>query len=216
MTPTPYTAEQAQQDLLDILFGSTEEPTPEPRPAPKPAAPVQPRHFWRCPDCLSVTATDGPAPRELHCGLCNVPVDYMGEVKRFNPARLGKIEWYCPCDGRCINALGPNCDCQCGAANHGKGLLCRVVDAGETPTVTPPDSIAAERRAKEYRQACSDAKQRIDWAFAIIAKKRAGGWIENYSDLNRATYVVRDYRAAAAKLNHSARMKALAQIGRQS
>lgn len=25
------------------------------------------------------------------------------------------------CDARCLNALGPNCECQCGGVNHGRG-----------------------------------------------------------------------------------------------
>ncbi|MDE2020283.1 MAG: hypothetical protein KGJ13_08115 [Patescibacteria group bacterium] len=25
------------------------------------------------------------------------------------------------CDGRCVNAIGPNCSCSCGGANHGSG-----------------------------------------------------------------------------------------------
>lgn len=28
-----------------------------------------------------------------------------------------------PCDGRCTNAPGPSCDCQCGGENHGSGKL---------------------------------------------------------------------------------------------
>lgn len=27
------------------------------------------------------------------------------------------------CDGRCMSALGPNCDCQCGGENHGKNHI---------------------------------------------------------------------------------------------
>lgn len=26
------------------------------------------------------------------------------------------------CDAKCYNATGPDCDCVCGGANHGKGL----------------------------------------------------------------------------------------------
>ena len=28
-----------------------------------------------------------------------------------------------PCDGRCTNAQGPSCECQCGGANHGSQKL---------------------------------------------------------------------------------------------
>lgn len=28
-----------------------------------------------------------------------------------------------PCNGRCLNATGGNCDCQCGGENHGRNHL---------------------------------------------------------------------------------------------
>lgn len=35
-----------------------------------------------------------------------------------------------PCDGRCMNAIGPSCSCSCGGKNHGRGNAVWVV---ETP-----------------------------------------------------------------------------------
>lgn len=29
--------------------------------------------------------------------------------------------WKAQCDSRCFAAIGPDCDCMCGGANHGKG-----------------------------------------------------------------------------------------------
>ena len=37
------------------------------------------------------------------------------------------------CDARCLNARGPNCECQCGGVNHGAG------DAGATPDMFEDD-----------------------------------------------------------------------------
>lgn len=30
------------------------------------------------------------------------------------------------CDARCYDAKGPDCDCVCGGANHGKGLTAAI------------------------------------------------------------------------------------------
>lgn len=35
----------------------------------------------------------------------------------------GKISDVHVCDARCLNATGPNCECSCGGANHGKNHL---------------------------------------------------------------------------------------------
>lgn len=36
----------------------------------------------------------------------------------------GKISDVHVCDARCLNATGPNCECSCGGANHGKNHCC--------------------------------------------------------------------------------------------
>ena len=56
---------------------------------------------------------------------------FMGEVKG---PRLTQPEDRCPCDRRCTNATGPNCECSCGGVNHGSGRLVSVdVDCGPVP-----------------------------------------------------------------------------------
>ena len=35
---------------------------------------------------------------------------------------VGNSEGSRHCDARCYDAKGPDCDCCCGGANHGKGL----------------------------------------------------------------------------------------------
>jgi len=42
-------------------------------------------------------------------------------AKRLNWKRLPEPT---KCDGRCMNATGHNCDCQCGGENHGRNHLC--------------------------------------------------------------------------------------------
>ena len=39
---------------------------------------------------------------------------------RFTPVNGRYVEGHV-CDGRCMNAIGPNCECSCGGANHGRG-----------------------------------------------------------------------------------------------
>ena len=35
------------------------------------------------------------------------------------------------CDARCMNAIGPNCECACGGVNHGAGFDVIYSEAGE-------------------------------------------------------------------------------------
>lgn len=60
----------------------------------------------------------------------------MGKVGRTRAGRLLTPEERSPCDGRCTNARGPNCDCRCGGANHGSRRVVtvwRCADAGRVP-----------------------------------------------------------------------------------
>ena len=113
------------------------------------------RNFYRCGDCLSVVAVDGRRQR-LSCA-CGGTLEHMGRVEG---DRLTKTQYLCPCDGRCTGALGPNCDCQCGGANHGSGRVVEVqVDAGRA-VVRPQNWGQAQRIAEEYRRAVNTARAR--------------------------------------------------------
>lgn len=48
-----------------------------------------------------------------NCPSCDKPVRMLGKLVR------GKFKADKKCDGRCMAATGPNCECQCGGANHG-------------------------------------------------------------------------------------------------
>jgi hypothetical protein len=114
------------------------------------------RHFYRCTDCLSVVATVEPIrtytdargfTRYGLCSACDGRIEYMGHVTR---DRLVRTSEACACDGRCTNATGPSCDCQCGGENHGSGRTVTVeYDAGGVPRVNvPPDAV---EKAQVYR-----------------------------------------------------------------
>lgn len=61
----------------------------------------------------------------------SVSTDIMGELRcpkcSCNLPKGNKVEGHYSekhvCGARCVNATGPNCDCQCGGENHGKNHL---------------------------------------------------------------------------------------------
>ena len=67
-----------------------------------------------------------------------------------------------PCDGRCINAVGPSCSCACGGANHGSIYLefvpqwVRERDAKRHQDKT--DRAEAQRRAGQSRREAARAE----------------------------------------------------------
>jgi hypothetical protein len=107
------------------------------------------RHFWKCPLCLTVAATEGSNVGSLSCGHCKVAMSYMGRVSQ---NRLVRTEERCKCDARCTFATGPNCDCQCGGVNHGSQMLVEVtVDAGPVPVAHVKPTAQALWDLKEYQ-----------------------------------------------------------------
>lgn len=109
-------------------------------------------HYYRCPDCLSI-ATAAEYKQRAECGLCAGRLEYMGRVQG---ARLVQDVELCKCDGRCIFAKGPNCDCSCCGDNHGSGwygggFYAATVDAGAIPRLRMPDNASAATIAAEYR-----------------------------------------------------------------
>lgn len=51
-----------------------------------------------------------------HCPTCNRAMSFHAIVK-------GTKNENVPCDGRCMGATGPNCECACGGKNHGRNHL---------------------------------------------------------------------------------------------
>jgi hypothetical protein len=52
-------------------------------------------------------------------------VKHHGPIS-FTPIN-GKYSAQHQCDARCLNALGPNCECSCGGENHGRGHQAELI-----------------------------------------------------------------------------------------
>ena len=109
------------------------------------------RHYYRCPICLS-TSTLEEKRNDLEC-ICGGRIRCLGPVT--DKGKWLKESLRPKCDGRCIGATGPNCDCQCHGENHGKGLegCITVRTEGGAAVLRPVKPEEALRRAEEYRQA---------------------------------------------------------------
>lgn len=109
------------------------------------------RYYYRCPTCLSTITAEQRFP-EAQC-VCGGKLRLLGPVT--DEGHWLREELRPKCDGRCISALGPRCDCQCHGQNHGRGLEGTVVvrlDGGPV-VLKPVDAEEARRRADEYREA---------------------------------------------------------------
>lgn len=119
------------------------------------------------------------------------------------------------CDGRCISATGPQCNCRCGGENHGQGLAATVVvrrDGGAV-VLRPVDTEEARRRAEEYRV----AKQAVH---AALEARYGGAWV----DYRQGLYIpskalwwelrtwAQDFAEAKRLLTHRLRIRRLQQL----
>jgi hypothetical protein len=60
----------------------------------------------------SLKAVKAMAAAGLACPQHGGTMTYVGTKATYNPEKV--------CDGRCMNAKRPNCDCSCSGENHGK------------------------------------------------------------------------------------------------
>lgn len=157
-------------------------------------------HYYRCVDCLSVATATDYNPRGV-CGHCAGRLEYLGRVQG---ARLVETQELCKCDGRCVFARGPNCDCACRGANHGHGWFgggFEVVDTdrGPVPRLRMVADKQAAATAAEWRAACEAL------AAATLAADTSGDW--------RRRYALQDCRIAArASRSHKHRMEKIRQL----
>jgi hypothetical protein len=156
------------------------------------------RHFWKCPMCLTVAATEGDTISRLECGHCAVQMTYMGKVSQ---SRLTRTEHHCPCDARCTNASGPSCDCSCGGINHGTQALVTVtVDAGPIPVANVRPTAQALWDVKEYRTLRTELQNEL----ARLQNDR--------SQYARARRICGALWKAASMTSHAGRMKHLRSV----
>jgi len=165
------------------------------------------RHFWKCPDCLTFCAVEGSCPTRLNCGYCSVPMTYMGAVQQ---DRLTKTEERCPCDDRCTNATGPNCNCKCGGINHGTQAVVTVsIDCGPVPVANVRPSAQTLWDLKEYR-ALRDVI-RSEWK--SIEDLKSHGYVP-HDQYMRGRALIRALNHARTLTSHGGRMKTLRAVSK--
>lgn len=100
---------------VDVLFD----------PARSFANPIEPETWRPCPHCGYDPTEGSPANGrgQRMWDYSTVPSRYHVVMGKVDTGRFLQPQYESPCDGRCTNARGPNCDCQCHGANHGSGRL---------------------------------------------------------------------------------------------
>lgn len=207
-------------DLLSFIPAAQEIPV-------TPAVPVkhEPKHFYRCLDCLTVAVTlqeiaptYDPKTYARHyatCNACGGEVEYMGRTTiETGSNTLVKTEYKCPCDHRCTGALGPNCDCKCGGKNHGSNLIVEVITAvGTLPKLMTPPS--ARRNAEQFRTLYAQVLQAWETAYRHVNAMKANREYMQTGDYSRYCTGQRHYKAIRSTKemkSHPARMKKLGTI----
>lgn len=205
-----------QPSLLDILMAPAEATPPAAAVFAKPI----PRNFYRCTDCLSVAAIDGkPLPMLRQdgeycysygrCQQCGGRIEHMGEVYR---DRLIRVDLQCPCDARCTGALGPNCDCQCGGANHGSQALVTVrTDQGPIP-ILGIDNPKAAAQAIAYRKLIDRFRSAWDARYGRVTRAKCQGEYLAGADFElylNGGYKLAGLRAANELRSHAGRTRKL-------
>ena len=170
------------------------------------------RHYYRCNDCLATMTAEFDRPITVTCGICGGTVEYLGEVRGDAYTRL---EDRCPCDRRCTDASGPNCECQCGGENHGAGLSADVTviaDSGKVKITPPGDNSKHIRQAEEFRAAVGEAKARLA-RLPHWEEYTRGQWIGDKRAWLKCNLALTQYRKAKQYKTHPKRIKALSEVG---
>lgn len=168
------------------------------------------RYYYRCNDCLT-TSTLEERRHDLRC-ICGGKIVCLGQVEQDRWTRRVAIP---KCDGRCVHARGPKCDCECKGANHGAGLAGYIevrVDGGPV-ILRPVNPEEAIRRAEEYRA----AKQEVYDALADVYGQawetyRTGGWVSNPVTWREIRSWHEAINAAKTLRTHKGRIQRLRQI----
>ncbi len=168
------------------------------------------RYYYRCVSCLSVATLQEKAA-DLQC-VCGGRVEFLGPVTRV--AHYARTEVVPKCDGRCVNAQGPTCDCPCGGENHGTGLAGYVERTREEHVVLhPPDLQSALRRAAEFQEAKEKAYSALSAEFGVFLDDyMAGKWIPSRAKWEEVRMAVEAYLHACRLKTHQGRLKALERI----
>jgi hypothetical protein len=180
------------------------------------------RHYYRCTDCLTVAATEQPLPTErknygpetvtAECGACGGRIEYMGPVIKVRRI-LTDVKYLCPCDERCTGARGPDCDCQCGGANHGTGAMVRVEITEGLPRlmVRPGARLGG---AKEYRALLARVMDGWNWRYRAVTVEKSKRYLDphEYDRYSEGQWKFKAIAKAKAMRTHKGRNRALATI----
>jgi hypothetical protein len=115
---------------------------------------------------------------------------FMGEV---HGSSYSEKVVKCLCDARCLNAEGPDCNCECNGQNHGIGMLGLIIEdkAMGRVNVTPQKEESKHYRwAQEYNSICDEINRAI--------KEKKLKWSQ-----------ITEYKRARDIAIHSLRMKRL-------
>jgi hypothetical protein len=172
------------------------------------------RWFVRCRLCLSTATIEAVSlPKgEMKCGACQGPIEIMGRVN----GCTSHLETRCKCDARCTNAKGPNCDCSCGGANHGKGMLATVntnnVWAGCKPLIPFEVNITASAKALAHAAEFRTAMIPVNREIRELTEKRQKQGTLSSSDWTRKCLLENSRFAARKAKTHKSRMAILAKF----
>ena len=83
--------------------------------------------YWigRCPaaDCQCAKHVETPANAPEYWRPWHLALECQKHAKRLVWQKVnGKFSRAHVCDVRCMTATGPDCECSCGGANHGRGF----------------------------------------------------------------------------------------------
>lgn len=167
------------------------------------------RYYYRCSTCLT-TMTAEQRFDEAKC-VCGGHLQLLGPVSQ-DGRRWLRQEQRPRCDGRCISALGPNCDCQCRGENHGKGLGATVTiyHDGGAVVLRPVRPEEAIRRAEEYQAAKAAVYQALADVYGPAWEAfRAGRYIADRGTWEALRFWRRELDAILALLTHKTRVQRL-------
>ena len=217
------TAVATDTDWLTALFDLPAEPV-----VVRPARPTErkSRHFYRCDDCLTVVAVEAKLPEEraqwsgrlkctAKCGACGAGLDYMGETRytvggHEYALRYLTGEFKPACDGKCIGAVGPNCECQCGGENHGTGNCVEIFEESGVPKVRTPEG--ARVKAETFRALLAQVDAAWDARYLDVTQRKRAGWIPDFQRYLDGQRLRENISKARALRTHNGRTKRLAEI----
>lgn len=205
------------------------------------------RHFFRCADCLGIfgaelprvtSAAPGPwalkkaidaAIAPLLLARCPYECGAVGELEHLGAldarGQITKVEGgETPCDSSCTHARGAKCECPCGGANHGVGVLADflVLSDGGTPEArfraAPKSKAQSIARAAEWRAALVETSNALDTVRAELdeldGRKSRRVYLDGpaYDRWRTLRALFRGAREAETLRTHAGRLKALERV----